>query len=642
MEYVCELDQLGNRRDQEQRVELSCGCVEFLAPTEYMVRPPMPPTYFFVLDVSNYSIASGMLKTAVETIRGVLDDFSNERTNIGFLTFDSSVHFYNLKGTLSQPRMVVVSDIDDIFLPLPEDMLVNLKESREVVNSLLAKLPTMHQNTTFVDIALGPALEAAWNVMSGVGGKMMVFISKLPTVGFAPLKMRQDPKILGTDKEVNLLRPASSFYEEFALKSSRQQISVDTFLFSPRYTDVATISTLSRFTGGQTFYYPAFEAHKDAQKFSQDLMNVLTRETAWEGVMRVRVSKGLKTTNHYGNFNVRSSDLLSLATTDSDKTFAVQLQVTENISTLKYASIQSALLYTNSHGERRIRVCTVCLPITSSLSNVFKYADQHALVTITSKMAVEKVMKFKLSDARQALLNKCIDILKVYRANFASPSTSTKQLLLPQSLKLLPLYTLAIIKNTAFRSGADVLPDQRAYCLSLLRILSVERAIPFIYPSLYALHNMPPECGTIGKDGSFTMPPVGNLSKEKLDRAGMYLLADGQKLLLWVSSQCNPSFVQQIFGVPVLDDNHLRLVEQDNEMSRRVMAIVGYIRQYYPGFQQLYVIREGDPMQEEFFSHFIEDRSRNLLSYYEFLDNYNNKFKTSLPDLSIPYLFPSS
>lgn len=34
------------------------------------------------------------------------------RTRVGFLTFDNTIHFYNLQEGLSQPQMLVVSDID--------------------------------------------------------------------------------------------------------------------------------------------------------------------------------------------------------------------------------------------------------------------------------------------------------------------------------------------------------------------------------------------------------------------------------------------------------------------------------------------------------------------------------------------------
>ena len=46
------------------------------------------------------------------------------------------------ESSLTQPQMVVMSDTDDPFVPLPDDLLVNLTESRAVVESLLDSLPT--------------------------------------------------------------------------------------------------------------------------------------------------------------------------------------------------------------------------------------------------------------------------------------------------------------------------------------------------------------------------------------------------------------------------------------------------------------------------------------------------------------------
>lgn len=56
------MDANGRRCDLDQRPELSKGSVEFVAPTEYMVRPPMPPSYFFVIDVSVSAVRSGLLE----------------------------------------------------------------------------------------------------------------------------------------------------------------------------------------------------------------------------------------------------------------------------------------------------------------------------------------------------------------------------------------------------------------------------------------------------------------------------------------------------------------------------------------------------------------------------------------------------
>ena len=36
----------------------------------------------------------------------------DNRSQIGFITYDETLHFYNLDSELSQPSMLVVSDID--------------------------------------------------------------------------------------------------------------------------------------------------------------------------------------------------------------------------------------------------------------------------------------------------------------------------------------------------------------------------------------------------------------------------------------------------------------------------------------------------------------------------------------------------
>lgn len=64
-----------------------------------------------------------------------------------------------------QPQMMVISDLDDIFVPLPDDLLVNLSESRNVVEAFLDSLPSMFQDNLNVESAFGPALKAAFTVM---------------------------------------------------------------------------------------------------------------------------------------------------------------------------------------------------------------------------------------------------------------------------------------------------------------------------------------------------------------------------------------------------------------------------------------------------------------------------------------------
>ena len=72
------------------------------------VRPPMPPVFFFMIDVSVSAINSGMLATTTAAIKSTLDNLPGaDRTRVGFLTYDAHLHFYNLKSTLTQPQMMV-------------------------------------------------------------------------------------------------------------------------------------------------------------------------------------------------------------------------------------------------------------------------------------------------------------------------------------------------------------------------------------------------------------------------------------------------------------------------------------------------------------------------------------------------------
>ncbi|KHN16032.1 Protein transport protein Sec24-like [Glycine soja] len=308
-EYYAQLDATGRRIDLNQRPELTKGTVEYVAPIDYMVRPPMPPVYFFLIDVSITAFRSGMIEVVAQTIRSCLDELPGfPRTQIGFATFDSTIHFYNMKSSLAQPQMLVVSDLDDIFVPLPDDLLVS--ESRSVVETFLDSLPSMFQDNMNLESAFGPALKAAFMIMSQLGGKLLIFQNTLPSLGVGRLKLRgDDSKVYGTDKEHVLRLPEDPFYKQMAAEFSKCQILVNMYAFSDKYTDIASLvkylqflqllRTLAKYTVGQVYYYPAFQSVIHGEKLQNELRRDLTRETGWEAVLRIRCAKVIeKTLSH--------------------------------------------------------------------------------------------------------------------------------------------------------------------------------------------------------------------------------------------------------------------------------------------------------------------------------------------------------
>lgn len=61
----------------------------------------------------------------------------------------------------------------------------------------------------------------------------------------------------------------------------------------------------------QVHYFPSFHAQRDGARLTAELTRNLTRPTAWEAVMRIRCSRGLKIASFHGHFfNRRCPDML--------------------------------------------------------------------------------------------------------------------------------------------------------------------------------------------------------------------------------------------------------------------------------------------------------------------------------------------
>lgn len=55
---------------------------------------------------------------------------------------------------------------------------------------------------------------------------------------------------------------------------------------------ISYLGTLAKYTGGQVNFYPNFQSALHGEKLRHELARDLTRETAWEAVLRIRVGKG--------------------------------------------------------------------------------------------------------------------------------------------------------------------------------------------------------------------------------------------------------------------------------------------------------------------------------------------------------------
>ncbi|OAR01304.1 hypothetical protein LLEC1_02709 [Akanthomyces lecanii] len=597
--------------DRWQRPELNHAVVEFVAPQEYMVRPPQPLVYLFLFDVSYAAISSGLLATSARTILDSLNRIPNadRRTRIGFMAVDCSLHYFSIpkdEDENGETNMLVVSDLEEPFLPVPHDLLVPLSESRQSVEKFLQKLPEMFQNNQSNGSSMGPALRAGHKLISSLGGKVVVLTASLPNVGAGKLEMREDKKVLGTSKEGALLQTGNSFYKSFAVECSKNQVSVDMFLFSSQYQDVASLSNLPRYTGGQTWFYPGWHASRpeDALKFASEFSDYLSSEIGLEAVLRVRATTGLRMNTFYGNFFNRSSDLCSFPAFPRDQCYVVEVAIDENL-TKNVVCFQAAILHTTCNGERRIRVMTVALPTTTNLSDVYASADQCAITAYFTHKAVERVLSSGLDAARDALQAKVTELLQTFRKELAGGSMGGG-LQFPANLRGLPILFLGLMKNVGLRKSAQIPTDIRSAALCLLSTLPVPLLVRYIYPRLYSLHDMPDTAGvTDGDTGQIVLPPPQNLTSERLAPHGLYLLDDGQTQFLWVGRDAVPQLVADVFGVDDRTNIHVgkgRVPELDGDFNERVRAVIQKSRDHRSlgvgstTVPHLYIVREdGEP-----------------------------------------------
>ncbi|KAJ9547905.1 hypothetical protein OSB04_020448 [Centaurea solstitialis] len=668
----------GRRRDADERPELCRGTVEFVATKEFMVRDPMPAVFFFLIDVSMNAykrvlqLGLAVLSAELSLIfQAKLNECLNER-NISYYLIcsnggssddgwnryiDSTIHFYNLKRALQQPLMLIVPDVQDVYTPLQTDVIVQLSECREHLYLLLETIPTMFQNNKTADSAFGAGIKAAFfgneeHRRQALPGEMIYLIpSILPSVGIAALSAREAEgrtNISAGEKEPHkLLQPVDKTLKEMAIEFAEYQVSVDVFITTQSYVDIASISVIPRTTEGSSrysfpfkplvYYYHPFSALSDPAKLYNDLRWNVTRPQGFEAVMRVRCSQGLQVQDYSGNFCKRIPTDVDLPAIDCDKSIMVTLKHDDKLQDGTECSFQCALLYTTVYGERRIRVSTLSLPCTTMLSNLFRSADLDTQFSCFLKQAANEILSNPLLQVREQVTNLCINILHAYR-KFCATVSSSGQLILPEALKLLPLYTLggliidlnlcsifSFIKSIGLRTDGRI--DERSFWINYVFPLSAQLAIPLVYPRMISVHDL----NSKETDGS-AIPQAIPLTSEQVSENGIYLLENGEDCLIYIGSSADPDTIRQLFGISSVEEvpSQFVLQQHDNPLSKKLNEVINEIRSQRCNYLRLKLCKKGDPSGVLFFSYMVEDKSPSGLSYVEFLVHVHRQIQSKM------------
>eukprot|EP00124_Ichthyophonus_hoferi_P002589 Ihof_evm2s182 gene=Ihof_evmTU2s182 len=590
----------GQPIDIQSKLEFLQASNEYIIPAEYLVGPPSPATCLFLIDVSTFAIDAGVVATTIQAIKDNLEAMpGDDKRMIGFITYNSSLHFYQLKANYTQPQMLVVTDLkDEPFLPSPQDLLVNQKDCHAIIHKLLEQLPNLHSRSNSTQSALGPALQSAYTLLAPRGGRIIVFQASLASVGAGSLTMRDTPTIRGSDKEFNQLDAGSEFYRKLAIDCSRAQIGISMFFFGSDYLDIGTLSRAAKYTGGTVHHYPNFKMAQDPiinKGYIRDLVRVLTSPIGMDVAVRIRSSKDIKIKAIHGNFFLHA-DLLTVPVISSDLAFSVEFSINNPIRE-QFIYIQSAIVYTTLKGERRVRVHTLCLPITNKIEDVISGADNEAIATLLAKMAIDWGISTKPSNMREALKKIITNFMAISKNNDVAEPT------FPLSLAYLPTFIIGLLKHTAFRASANISLDERAMAHNLIKTMPMSQLATYIVPRIYGLHNLPVQAGRKLENGRIIMPPLVAQTAAKLEPHGVYVMDNGVDVYIWISKHIYPELSELLFhvdsykAIPPVRPGHPPLRElpvYDNKLSLQAHAVIGGIFDQYSTPINITIIKEDD------------------------------------------------
>jgi len=317
------------------------------------------------------------------------------------------------------------------------------------------------------------------------------------------------------------------------------------------------------------------------------------RFTGFDATMVARASEGLQIMEQMGALTETPHKAIILPVVTCDSTICIKLDQYKDASSEFCPCLQVAIIYTNIFGESMIRVLTAQVKIVMNINELFKQADLFAIVKFSlCQVAYDMLIPGTrtIKDIRDELVDSCIEILYSYRTNCRTGSRST-ELVLPESLRLLPLFTLSLLKHSLVQD--EVKSDDRVAHLLTSLSIPCDGAIPYVYPYMYQLHNLRAEDCTISDETKQILwPRTCPLSKESLSADGLYLITTGLEMFLLWGEELPEALRSQVLTIDA-DGNQVLIEdppEDPDNIGWKVNRLISEIRWERPYYQPLIIV----------------------------------------------------
>ena len=490
---------------------------------------------------------------------------------IGIFTFSGrQMQFYHMDAGSNNDLKILVTDADDPYCPLPEQQLLISLQS-PVLDLLIDRLPSVIVNPLNVkdnylddsvllnesmdgrgDSCPTAAIKAMQEGLVKVGGRLYIMTSTHSTNGYGKVSgQRETPfSMYGqADKEFSMYcSPSvakkdelSELYNTLAADCLLSNLCVNIFMCgvetdSPHFPETTLISESAVRTGGKLFFMTgSFTLEDNVNRLEQQLLHDIDSMAGCEVVIKVRTGVGIRVDSYIGPGSF--SDLrgeIEMCGISKDTSMLFTFKYDSTLKDEDKVHFQLAVLYTTPFFKQRaIRIHNMALVASVKPSTIFRNTDIEAVTVTLMKQAVHRALHYPMAaddkNNPKTHLNKTvIDTLLKYRIN-CSANSPKGQLILPESLKVLPIYALGMIKhyslvenrppnpgtpsratnngNSFSQSGKslssassvnrnvidNILPkitvrgNQRAHELRRMLSLGIKEIINSIYPKMYSI-----------------------------------------------------------------------------------------------------------------------------------------------------------
>jgi hypothetical protein len=567
-------------------------------------------------------------------------------------------------------QLAVMADMcEDPFCPMPLDMIcydivtnnTTNDLSKSCFHLLLEAIPNlvlgMAPATTSSAAAVGAVMTVLHCALGSTGGRGSILtlyqgIMCKPTTTII-LKSQQQHQQL---KE--LLIAERKFYERLGEQYHKASIRLDVLLVvvqkqkyshTPSSINLLTlISHVCNTTCGKLrkiHLDPApIVAATEECPLALEMSKLCTIvDTATDAVLKLRMSNGIRLNSHRP-FSARQvsgqcivvNDLespeLEMSHVGAESCIMMNLEHSSGASLESKVFFQVALLYTTPLGQRRVRVMNLCLNTTATPSMVFRNADYCSLSAMLSRHLVSEFWEsyydnhykcehdnstatiLALEGARSQLVDTVVQILTCYRLHTTASKSPSGQLILPETLQLLPLWSLSVLKSASLRGNirGRTTWDDRIYHLQALLESNPSIVTLLVHPNMYRVDKLGTGQGEwvshIQKDVQailnsksmdtsqpyFQLPETIPCSMSCMEDDGVYVIDDAFTLYVYVGKSVSSEIMSELFdATSPIELNSKRVasegtgvvgldwIRKDSALGERVRAVLFALRNWF-------------------------------------------------------------